>query len=417
MTPFLIILVGIIFFTIIIWPPIIFLYLIFAIYPIGLIIIHKWGYFVPHWTFGIDPTSEVYLYYRSRKKETLILSYRGKYERKWYTVNEFNGFSKSNPSLYAHYFFINNLTADTKFIYKIQDQTGKDIKHAKGTFFTQGICNQVDLNDQKKSFSFGVFGDFQIGENLEIIETYFIYLLRKHNPELIISLGDNVHKYNDLHAWKVHNTILRKLIRFVPFYTTPGNHDYGQDQGKTLSFEALMLPVSKTNEWYYSFSYQGVFFISLLSQRLFDDNFQQEQIVFLKNALKESELLKKQGKINWIVVYTHVPWWGPPYNEKNAMDKEEIWIKQNWIPIFEKYEVDLFFAGHKHSYCRDTNKIITGSMHGVRKYPEKTEPNYILRNSHQLCIVHVNPQKIRVESKTWFDKNIEVFEIYKKHNL
>ncbi|MHA1338995.1 MAG: metallophosphoesterase [Promethearchaeota archaeon] len=446
-------------------------YFILFIYPLGLILIHKYGSFQPHWNLGNDPTREINIFFRTKNKIKIILRFRKiekinskkncrsnsnskvewnyilptnpnliKYNNKGIPIfnksHDLNNTIIQNPSdnlkiteiieksipRCFHYFFINELEPNSIYFYHILTaatiQTRNSNKQKKKKFNIIKKGKFYTLNSKKK-FKFAVFGDFQIGEYLEIIETYFIYLIRKSNPQLIISLGDNVHRFNDLKSWRIHNTILRKLIPQIPFYTTPGNHDYGNDLGNYISKEAMMFPVinpkniDENSDWFYSFRFNNVFFISLLSRRFHDKEFQQRQIEFLEAELKIANQMKLNKEINWIIFFTHVPWWGPPYNIKNPNDVEENFMRQNWVPLLEKYGVDLCFAGHKHSYCRVHNKIITGSMHGVRNYPEKSAPNYFLRNSHHFCLVSVDEKTLKVFPKTWFNRNLEVFKIEK----
>ena len=417
--------------TIIIWPWSLVFFLIIALYPIGLIIKHKFGKFVPHWTYGEDETSEIFLYIRSEIPYICKLRYKQYNDNEktdWieteeilieksdyntpklvYSIEENNKESKklqiNTVKGFTHTFFIGDLSENTKYSYEIiSDDNSESIY--QGRFFTQ------PLNESSK-FKFAIFGDYQMAENLEIIETYFTYLIRKENPLLLVTLGDNVHKHNDIHSWKVFHTLLRKIIPNIPLYTTPGNHDYGSDRGKSISMDAMMYPINMDGRWFYSFKFGNIQFISMLSLFLLDTKSVVESNEFLRKELEKAQLMKNKGEVDWIIFFTHVPWWGPPYNKKNPMDKETKDLLDNWVPILDKYDVDLFFSGHKHSYCRDKNKIITGSMHGVRKYEEASEKDYFLRNAHQYCLVKVSKNQLIVESRTWRNKILDSFIVSK----
>ena len=46
------------------------------------------------------------------------------------------------------------------------------------------------------------------------------------------------------------------------------------------------------------------------------------------------------------------------------------WVQKSWVPLFEKYNVDLVFAGHDHDYERswpwvNNNKATTGPVYVV----------------------------------------------------
>lgn len=406
------------------WPPILILYFLIALYPIGLILVHKFGNYVPHWTFGANPSHDINIYFRTKEARKCALQYKTQGIDNWYSQYQckFSISSRNTPIIIenkngdalelqsktkTHYFMIKNLHAATEYEYRIVDIETDDVLFGKGKFRTQS-------DNPDPNFSFAVYGDMQIGENLEIIESYFTYLIRKNNPELLLAMGDNWHKYEIEHDWNVYHTILRKIIPYIPYYNTPGNHDYGRDEGKSLALDAMNFPINRNNDWYYSFQYKKAMFISLSSRKLHDKVFQKEQKEFLERELQRANELKNQDRLNWVIFYTHIPWYGPPYNKKRLHDQNEEFIIANWVPIFEKYGVDLFFAGHKHSYCRDGNKIITASMHGVRHYEEQFDDDYVVQNSHQYCKVDVSKSEIKVYVKTWLNRNIEIYSIKKR---
>ncbi|MBD3350347.1 MAG: hypothetical protein GF364_02570 [Candidatus Lokiarchaeota archaeon] len=429
MEPIIIILIIFVLISSILFPPVMVLYAFIALYPIGLIIKHKTGDFHPHWTFGGDQTTQIYVYFRSQNSITCRLTYKKtdsiENKDRWNSIDEIDFLvsdyntpkvktdkhgeyipKSRSESSEKHIFFIDNLDPGAEYEYKISD-AANETQITSGIFYTQELVPETN-------FKFAVFGDLQIAENLEIIESYLLYLMRKNNPELILSLGDNVHKGTDINSWRIHSVILRKLLASRPFYTTPGNHDYSDDYGYTMANEALMLPITKTDRWFYSVRYNRVYFISLLTRMLSNEVLQQKQQDFLEKELRTANALINDDKVDWIIIFTHVPWWGPPYNRHKVIDEQEQFIREHWVPLFEKYDVDLHFAGHKHSYCRDKNKIITGSMHGVRNYPEVTKENYFLRNSHQFCLIHVSKNQLKIEVKTWLNRNIEVVKFQRK---
>ncbi|MHA1821995.1 MAG: metallophosphoesterase family protein [Promethearchaeota archaeon] len=457
----------------IIVPFLIIIYVLIALYPLGLIFRHKTGYFVPHWNHGKDPSREIYLYFKSKTNDACILEY-SEYNKNntptenTYRVDELpfiiakyhniavpiiindhqqnldykrlNNNFKQKHSGNNHYFYLSNLKPDSVYKYKIyQKAKGNELKliyaskYAK--FFTSPAINQDKKSaaDNNEVFRIAVFGDIQIAENLEIIESYFCSQIRKSCPEIVLSLGDNVHKYKDLNAWRIYNRILRKILPQVPFYTTPGNHDFGEDHGYSMGITAMMIPlISKCDvgdlwnknlnkissqlsdlldspdfpKWNYSFIYKNVFFITLLSRDIENEKLHQDQLQWLENELAKADKLRNSQKIDWIIFFTHVPWWGPPYN-RHSLGRDELYFKDYWKPILEKYKVDLYLAGHKHSYCRDGNKFISGSMHGVRDYPEIKSKDYKLRNSHQFLKIRIYRDQIIVDSITWFGKILE----------
>lgn len=127
-----------------------------------------------------------------------------------------------------------------------------------------------------------------------------------------------------------------------------GNHEYGQLRhgvdGEKWELtntwrNQFSLPVEETlpqqlHETTYSFTYQGVLFIVLNSNKEVS-----AQTPWLEAQLAGSEAL-------WKVVVFHHPIFSPREQRDNDT------LRAEWKPILEKYKVDLVLQGHDHSYAR-----------------------------------------------------------------
>eukprot|EP00213_Chloropicon_mariensis_P004479 CAMPEP_0197484448 /NCGR_PEP_ID=MMETSP1309-20131121/57394_1 /TAXON_ID=464262 /ORGANISM="Genus nov. species nov., Strain RCC998" /LENGTH=793 /DNA_ID=CAMNT_0043027087 /DNA_START=217 /DNA_END=2600 /DNA_ORIENTATION=- len=142
----------------------------------------------------------------------------------------------------------------------------------------------------------------------------------------------------------------------VPVFTTPGNHDAFTADMKAQTgpyFELFTNPgdgksggVASHHKSYYSFDYGPIHFVSVDSHHLglHDDPTLYE---WLEKDLAQAQ----RGNYSWIVAYHHQP----PYS-KGSHDSDSEYecykLRQNLVPMFEKYGVDLVLAGHSHSYER-----------------------------------------------------------------
>jgi acid phosphatase type 7 len=228
-------------------------------------------------------------------------------------------------------------------------------------------------------FSFWALGDFGKANNEQRLTrlTFENYNKNAGKPvDFAIMLGDNA--YND----GTQDEYQRKtfsydfgydsLMRFLHFYSTPGNHDYNSvnrfdapenhngpyfDVFKSLEKgEAGGVP--SNTKLYYSHDYGHVHFINLNSE-LF-------QWTGIKNSPMEKWLIEdlKANTLPWVVVYFHQP----PYSSGSHISDDfwEIFMKNmrvNFVPIFDQYGVDLVLCGHSHVYERSMliNGLYTNS--------------------------------------------------------
>jgi hypothetical protein len=122
---------------------------------------------------------------------------------------------------------------------------------------------------------------------------------------------------------------------------TLGNHDILVNGGR-YEFDELNMPRS-----YYKRTVGNVQFFVLNS-----NNVNSAQTTWLKSALSSSTARWK------IVVFHHPAWSCGAYRSNTA-------VVQNWVPIMERYGVDLVLSGHDHNYQRFApRKGITYVVHG-----------------------------------------------------
>ena len=163
----------------------------------------------------------------------------------------------------------------------------------------------------------------------------------------------------------------------VPVFTTPGNHDRPTSDMWSQTgpyFDMFTNPgdgesggVASHHKSYYSFDYGPVHFVSVDSDQLGlkDDPGLYEWL--------EKDLVQAQkGNYSWIVAYHHQP----PYS-KGSHDSDSEYecykLRQNLVPMFEKYGVDLVLAGHSHSYER--SHLLNG--HFGSSYEAVSDPSVV----------------------------------------
>jgi acid phosphatase type 7 len=183
---------------------------------------------------------------------------------------------------------------------------------------------------------------------------------KDHRPDAWIWLGDNAYSYGKDDEFQKHvfNVYSESFFCNTALYPSPGNHDYG-GQIDTLDipyFRNFTMPtkgesggIPSGSESYYSVDYGNVHLVSLDSYGKMQDGYRLydtlgSQVQWLKKDLAAN-------KLPWTVIYFH----HPPYTKgSHDSDTEDFLVKirENVVPIFEKYKVDLVLAGHSHVYER-----------------------------------------------------------------
>jgi hypothetical protein len=219
----------------------------------------------------------------------------------------------------------------------------------------------TESEDSQQQFSFYAMGD--IGEPVTTggfpeITSHQINRLNTR-PNFGIGLGDIIYpdgesKYADDYLFKP----LQPILRNIPFYPALGNHDWHVNPDENFTKE-WKLP---HNEHYYTFDYQNAHFIALDTRN--GDLFEPEkQLVWL-----ETQLQKAQNKYDWIFVYFH-------HNGKTCTYKKDNLAVMSLYPLFAKYNVDIVFNGHAHTYERlqpfnQDGQVIESLRKNNKTYPE-----------------------------------------------
>lgn len=175
-------------------------------------------------------------------------------------------------------------------------------------------------------------------------------------PGAWITLGDNAYpsaSEAELQA-AVFDTFA-ELLRSVTMWPTPGNHDLigatpEQDEGPY--FDVFSLPTkgeaggaASGRERWYAFDWGPVHILSLDSvsgHRRRDG----PMLDWLETDLE-------QARAPWIIAVLH----HPPYSRGSHDSAKEVatsLVRERILPILERHEVAVVFAGHSHSYERSS---------------------------------------------------------------
>jgi len=210
----------------------------------------------------------------------------------------------------------------------------------------------------------------------------------------------------------------------IPSVLTAGNHEYADTTVNGKETEVLVplwqahikqpeTNIEGINETVFSFDYQGVRFIVLNgNERL------EEQAQWLDKILAEN-----QNK--WTIACVHQPL----YSMSKGRDQQN--TRNAFLPLFDKYAVDLVLQGHDHVYARtakmnkgkivghkEKGTVYVTSNSGSDEYtPKSVNTKFAVKigNKTQLFqVISIQKNRIAVQAFTVTGALYDSFEIVKK---
>jgi len=206
-------------------------------------------------------------------------------------------------------------------------------------------------------FSFVAYGDTrtQLSIHSQVMSAIAI-----QKPRFIINTGDLVGEGPTAKDWDAFFQIAAPLTGSVPYYAATGNHEGNADYFINLFIRPNADATGNADR--YAFVYGNMNIIVLNSTRNLA-----EQRVWL-----EQYLTAMAGKTTWTVVVFHYP----PFSTSTRNGDDA--LRKSWVPVLEKYKVDVVFLGHDHFYERSEKNgvvyFITGGG-GAPLYTPNLTPN------------------------------------------
>jgi len=272
-----------------------------------------------------------------------------------------------------HKIFVNNLQKNHTYNYKVLSKSLK-IDNTNRTFSTLSD----DINSTQRMIVFGDSGKVT-PKQLDVYHSAIKVANQEANKTRAIDswllLGDNAYKSG---TQKQYNTSFFNRYKDFFKYITPwilnGNHDarrYAFYNIFDFPTHGEMGGVPSHNEYFYAIDNKNLHLVMIDSQ--------------LASLKKDSDLAKwlekdlAATKKQWIVVgFHHPPYTKGSHDSDSMLDSGDrmIQMRENIVPIFEKYGVDLVLSGHSHVYER--SKL----MHKHYGYSQSFDPSKnIVENS------------------------------------
>lgn len=241
---------------------------------------------------------------------------------------------------------LENLEPATTYHYRVGDRSSGEWSETRS--FTTAA-------DAPAAFSFVYFGDTQrspleFGRLLEEVES------RYPDTALYLIAGDLVEDGEWRYMWDAFAHGAERVFAAKPIAPALGNHDYRNGSGINYFSGYFNTPDNgvphQAKGRNYSFTHGNASFIVL------DSNYDLAgQTQWLENQLAE----------NTEACFKIVMFHSPPYHPLKNRNSDE--IHKLWVPLFDRYGVDLVLNGHDHSYLRTqklkNNRPVSAGEDGV----------------------------------------------------
>jgi 3',5'-cyclic AMP phosphodiesterase CpdA len=206
----------------------------------------------------------------------------------------------------------------------------------------------------------GDFGD--AGESEKEVAAAVRAWAEEHRVDALLTTGDNVYPHGEAEdfeeTWEEPYGWVKE--QGLPIIASLGNHDIESDGGAAV-MELLEMP----SHWYSRVVGDAEIFA--LDANVPQDPAQQS---WLEQALESSSA-------RWKIVVFHQAAYSCSEHDGTPL------VQQMWVPLFERFEVDLVLNGHDHVYQRfepgsGPTYIVTGgggnSLYGLDECPDSYPP-------------------------------------------
>lgn len=295
---------------------------------------------------------------------------------------------------------LRNLKSGATYEYKVAPRTEWP---ADNTFTTAASDNQ---------FSFIWFGDThhspKYGEIIQVAE-------KTHPDAAFYSIaGDMVSDGLQRDQWDDLFAFSKGVISKKPMMSVLGNHDNRSGLGALMYRELFSYPKNNPagveKEHTYSFRYKNALFLMIDATAPIDT-----QKIWIENELAHTDA-------TWKFAMFHFP----PYN----WEEPYLTIQKAWIPIFDKYHVDMVMSGHIHYYMRSKpmkgGQVVSSYNDGTaylisvgiptRNQPITDEPYAMVRNTqgHLYQYLKINGNELSFVSANANNEVVDSFKIQKR---
>jgi len=163
--------------------------------------------------------------------------------------------------------------------------------------------------------------------------------MNSFNPSFVMHAGDLVGDGRDQDEWNawftdVNDNWIGDNGLTIPLIPALGNHD----ENATKYYRQFALPGNE--QWFY-YDWGPMVRIIVLNSEASPSQISTDQVNWLESVLASTPDNK------WKIVMLHRTIYTHSHKHDDAIN-----LLQNWVPVFDKYHVDIVFQGHTHQYHR-----------------------------------------------------------------
>lgn len=236
--------------------------------------------------------------------------------------------------------------------------------------------------------------------------------LRSEAVDLVFVAGDIVQHGHKLREWQTEwfsPLSIEDFGQTTPLQVARGNHDANG------AFAHAYAPLPGNGHWF-AYSRNGVRFIVL-------DTEASAMSVPAQVRWLESELASAESRqAEFRVATFHKAPFSNRWDRKSSTYNGESWVRAHFVPVFERFKVDLVVAGHTHAYQRldqeGVRYLVVGGAGGrLDTYKTGRWPMDVDYVGHHYAVMEVKDRKLSWVAKDFEGKVIDSFEMRSKTRL
>lgn len=249
----------------------------------------------------------------------------------------------------SHFIPVSGLAAQTRYYYSVGSSSETLSLDTRNTFITSPVTGM------QTPFRVWVIGDAGTGTSSQAaVYSAYRNFTGSAPTHFWLQLGDNAY-LNGTDTDYRNNMFNRypDLLRQSVTWPTLGNHDGISANSSTQSgpyYSIFSLPanaqaggIASGTEAYYSFDYGNAHFVVL------DSSESPRSVGGAMYNWVQADL--QANSADWLIaLWHHAPYTHGSHNSDT--DTTLTMMRQNFVPLFESYGVDLVLSGHSHSYER-----------------------------------------------------------------
>jgi Calcineurin-like phosphoesterase/Purple acid Phosphatase, N-terminal domain len=347
-----------------------------------------------HLTWGEDPTRSVVVSWASAAQAVHPRVHLGndpRFGRTIHAVQRTYTDGLNGQTVFTYHAYIDQLTPDSLHHYTVTAENDSNAAQPFAATFRTAPCGRAP-------FRFTSFGDLATPNTAWVLSygqsTYAVQAVEKFQPLFHLLNGDLCYPTAQPAVWADFGNNNQTSAAFRPWMPCAGNHEVEFENGPQ-GFDSYLtryaLPQNGTPfpGRFYSFRVGTVLFISLQA----DDVIYQDGVAFvagpsalvpaastgnapiepgtsfyirgwsggeqtrwLERTLREAS---HDDDIDWIVVQMHQD----ALSSSKTGNGSDLGLRQEWLPLFDRYGVDLVLCGHDHDYERSLP--VRGFNHNV----------------------------------------------------